>query len=296
MRPVPSVARRITVLVSNALIGLREGLEAALVVVILAAFLVKTDRRYALRYVWVGVAGAIVLSVGLGAMLTYGTSRLSFEQQELIGGVASIVAVGFVTAMVFWMRTAARTISGELKGRLDKALDVGPWAVALVGFLGVGREGLETAIFFYATTEAAGQGQIQPMLGWVIGLGGAVLLGIAIYKGAVRINLGKFFRYTGILLVVVAAGILAYGIHDLQEAGFLPGLNNLAFDVSAAIPPDSWYGTLLKGIFNFSPNTTWLQAVAWVLYVGIVLTLFLRPVRVPSTPASTTAPAARSRA
>lgn len=281
-------------LVSNALIGLREGLEAALVVVILAAFLVKTNRRYALRYVWAGVAAAVVVSVALGAVLTYGTSRLSFEQQELIGGVASIVAVGFVTAMVFWMRTAARTISGELKGRLDKALDVGPWAVALVGFLGVGREGLETAIFFYATTEAAGQGEIQPMLGWIIGLGGAVLLGIGIYKGAVKINLGKFFRYTGILLIVVAAGILAYGIHDLQEAGVLPGLNNLAFDVSAAIPPDSWYGTLLKGIFNFSPNTTWLQAVAWVLYVGIVLTLFLRPVRVPSAPPSTAAPAART--
>ena len=281
-------------LVSNALIGLREGLEAALVVVILAAFLVKTNRRYALRYVWAGVAAAIVLSVALGAVLTFGTSRLSFEQQELIGGTASIVAVGFVTAMVFWMRTAARTISGELKGRLDKALDVGPWAVALVGFLGVGREGLETAIFFYATTEAAGQGEIQPMLGWIIGLGGAVLLGIAIYKGAVKINLGKFFRYTGILLIVVAAGILAYGIHDLQEAGVLPGLNNLAFDVSAAIRPDSWYGTLLKGIFNFSPNTTWLQAVAWVLYVGIVLTLFLRPVRVPSAPQATATPAART--
>ena len=281
-------------LVSNALIGLREGLEAALVVVILAAFLVKTNRRYALRYVWAGVAAAIVLSVALGAVLTFGTSRLSFEQQELIGGTASIVAVGFVTAMVFWMRTAARTISGELKGRLDKALDVGPWAVALVGFLGVGREGLETAIFFYATTEAAGQGEIQPMLGWIIGLGGAVLLGIAIYKGAVKINLGKFFRYTGILLIVVAAGILAYGIHDLQEAGVLPGLNNLAFDVSAAIPPDSWYGTLLKGIFNFSPNTTWLQAVAWVLYVGIVLTLFLRPVRVASAPQPTATPVART--
>ncbi len=281
-------------LVSNALIGLREGLEAALVVVILAAFLVKTNRRYALRYVWAGVAAAVVVSVALGAVLTYGTSRLSFEQQELIGGVASIVAVGFVTAMVFWMRTAARTISGELKGRLDKALDVGPWAIALVGFLGVGREGLETAIFFYATTEAAGQGEIQPMLGWIIGLGGAVLLGIGIYRGAVKINLGKFFRYTGILLIVVAAGILAYGIHDLQEAGVLPGLNNLAFDVSAAIPPDSWYGTLLKGIFNFSPNTTWLQAVAWVLYVGIVLTLFLRPVRVPSASPSTAAPATRT--
>jgi high-affinity iron transporter len=282
------------VLVSNALIGLREGLEAALVVVILGAFLVKTDRRWALKYVWLGVATAVVLSMGLAAFLTYGTQQLTFEQQELIGGIASIIAVGFVTAMVFWMRTAARTISGELKGRLDKAIDVGPWAVALVAFLGVGREGLETAIFFYATTEAAGQGEIQPMLGWIIGLGGAVLMGIAIYRGVLRINLGLFFRYTGILLIIVAAGILAYGIHDLQEAGFLPGLNNLAFDVSAAVPPDSWYGTLLKGIFNFSPNTTWLQAVAWVLYVGIVLTLFLRPVKVASTPPPSPAPATRS--
>jgi len=282
------------VLVSNALIGLREGLEAALVVVILAAFLVKTERRWALTYVWVGVAAAVVLSMGLAAFLTYGTQQLTFEQQELIGGIASIIAVAFVTAMVFWMRTAARTISGELKGRLDKAIDVGPWAVALVAFLGVGREGLETAIFFYATTEAAGQGEIQPMLGWIIGLGGAVLMGIAIYKGALKINLGRFFRYTGILLIIVAAGILSYGIHDLQEAGFLPGLNNLAFDVSAAVPPDSWYGTLLKGIFNFSPNTTWLQAVAWVLYVGIVLTLFLRPVKVASTPPPSPAPAART--
>ncbi len=276
-------------LVSNALIGLREGLEAALVVVILAAFLVKTDRRWALRYVWAGVGVAVVASVALGAVLTFGTRSLSFEQQELIGGSASILAVGFVTAMVFWMRTAARTISGELKGRLDKALDIGPLAVALVGFLGVGREGLETAIFFYATTQAAGQGNTQPLIGWVVGLGAAVLLGIGIYKGAVKINLATFFRYTGILLVVVAGGILAYGLHDLQEAGVLPGLNNLAFDVSNVIAPDSWYGALLKGIFNFSPQTTWLQAVAWVLYVGTVLTLFLRPVTV--APKAAPAPA-----
>ncbi|MEO8827794.1 FTR1 family protein, partial [Lapillicoccus sp.] len=113
-----------------------------------------------------------------------------------------------------------------------------------------------------------------------------------IYRGAVKINLMKFFRYTGILLVVVAGGILAYGLHDLQEAGFLPGLNNLAFDVRGVIPPDSWYGVLLKGIFNFSPNTTWLQAVAWVLYVGIVLTLFLRPVKV--IPPQVPAPAVRT--
>ena len=266
-------------LASNALIGLREGLEAALVVVILVAFLVKSDRRWALRYVWMGVGVAVALSVALGAMLTYGTQQLTFEAQEMIGGFASILAVVFVTFMVFWMRTAARTISGELKGKLDKALDLGPFAIALVAFLGVGREGLETAIFFYATTEAAGQGNNQPLIGWVLGLGTAVLLGFLIYRGAVQINLARFFRYTGVLLILVAGGILAYGLHDLQEAGVLPGVTTLAFDVSATVDPGSWYATLLKGIFNFTPATTVLQAVAWVLYVGTVLTLFLRPVK-----------------
>lgn len=281
-------------LASNALIGLREGLEAALVVVILVAFLVKSDRRWALRHVWTGVGVAVALSVALGALLTYGTKQLTFEAQELIGGSASILAVGFVTAMVFWMKSASRTISGELKGKLDRALDLGPFAIALVAFLGVGREGLETAIFFYATTEAAGAGNNQPLIGWVVGLAGAVVLGWLIYRGAVRINLAVFFRWTGILLVVVAAGILAYGIHDLQEARFLPGLTTLAFDVSTTVDPGSWYATLLKGIFNFTPATTLLQAVAWVLYVAVVLTLFLRPARItPTAPAA--APPAGSR-
>ncbi|MFZ1374067.1 MAG: FTR1 family protein, partial [Nostocoides sp.] len=176
-------------LVSNALVGLREGLEASLVVVILIAFLVKTDRRWALTWVWVGVGAAVLLSAALAAFLTYGTRRLSFEQQELIGGGASILAVGFVTAMIFWMRSAARTLAGDLKGSLDRALDAGGLWVALVGFLGVGREGLETAIFFYATAQAAGAGTSAPLIGWVIGILGAVLLGLLIYRGAIRINL-----------------------------------------------------------------------------------------------------------
>jgi len=284
------------VLVSNALIGLREGLEAALVVVILVAFLVRTDRRWALRQVWTGVAAAVLLSVAIGAVLTFGTRQLSFETQELIGGSASILAVAFVTAMVFWMRTAARTISGELKGKLDQALSVGGWAVALVGFLGVGREGLETALFFYASVQTAGAGTSQPLVGFVVGIAVAVVLGVLIYRGAVRINLSKFFRYTGVALIVVAAGILSYGLHDLQEAAFLPGLNTLAFDVSSAIPPDSWYGTLLKGTVNFTPNTTWLQAIAWTLYLVVVMTLFLRPARTapaPASPAAATAGTSR---
>ena len=268
--------------VSNALIGLREGLEAALVVVILLAFLKKTGRTWALRWVWTGVGTAVALSVIIGAVLTFGTSELDDETHELIGGIASIVAVAFVTWMVLWMRTAARTISGELTGKLDRALDLGPLAIALVGFLGVGREGLETAIFFYATTQAAGAGNSLPLLGWAVGLLGAVLLGYLIYRGALKLNLGVFFRWTGIALIIVAAGILAYGLHDLQEAGVLPGADNLAFDVSSVIAPGTWLATLLRGIFNVTPQMAWLQVIAWVLYVGIVLPLFLRPL--PSNP------------
>ena len=274
---------------SNALIGLREGLEAALVVVILLAFLTKSNRTWGVPYVWLGVGTAVGLSVVLGAVLTYGTRQLSFEAQELIGGITSIIAVGFVTVMVFWMKSAARSISGELKGKLDRALDLGPLAVALVAFLGVGREGLETAIFFYATAQAAGEGNNLPLLGWVVGFAGAVALGWLIYRGALRINLTRFFRWTGVALVLVAGGILSYGIHDLQEAGLLPGLNTLAFDVSGVVDPGAWYAALLKGTLNFTPQTTVLQAVAWVLYVGTVLFFFLRPSR-PTAEAEATAP------
>lgn len=279
---------------ATALVGLREGLEAALVVVILVAFLVKTRRTWALKYVWVGVGVAIALSVLLGAALTFGTRELTFEAQELIGGIASIIAVGFVTVMVFWMKSAARSLSGELKGQLDRALDLGPLAIALVGFLAVGREGLETAVFFYATAQSAGAGNNVPLLGWVVGIGGAIVLGLLIYRGALRINLTTFFRWTGIFLILVAAGILAYGFHDLQEAGVVPGLSTLAFDVSHVIAPDSWYGTLLKGIFNFSPRTTVLEAAVWLLYVAIVLPLFLRRPKTADPVAATPAPEANA--
>jgi high-affinity iron transporter len=267
-------------LISNGLIGLREGLEAALVVTILVAFLVRTGRRGALRYVWAGTVAALAVSVTAGGMLAYAYASMSFEQQEAFGGFASIVAVAFVTGMIFWMRAAAKAISGQLRGRLDNALRVGPLAVAVVAFLAVAREGLETALIFFSSVQSAGTGSTMPLVGLVTGLIGAVVLGYLIYRGAVRINLTKFFTVTGVLLVLVAAGILAYGVHDLQEAGLLPGLHTLAFDVSEQISTNSWYGALLKGIFNFSPRTTALEAVIWLSYASTVLTLFLAPQRV----------------
>lgn len=265
----------------NYLIGLREGLEASLVVSILVAYLVRTGRQGFLRYVWAGVGVAVALSVAVGAVLELTSASMSFEAQEAFGGLMSIVAVGFVTWMIFWMKRASRTIARELQGRLDTAVAVGGTAVVLMSFIAVAREGLETSVFFWTAAKAA-ESTWTPVLGFSLGLATAVLLGVALYRSAVSIDLGAFFRWTGLLLIFVAAGVLAYGIHDLQEAGWLPGLTNLAFDVSEQVPPSSWYGTLLKGIFNFSSETTVLQGIAWIAYVVPCLALYLRPARVPA--------------
>ncbi|MFD7816396.1 iron uptake transporter permease EfeU [Streptomyces sp. NPDC059785] len=261
----------------NYLIGLREGLEASLVVCILIAYLVKTGRRDALRPIWTGIGVAVALALGFGCALEFGSQELTFEAQEALGGSLSIVAVGLVTWMVFWMRRTARHLKAELHGKLDTALAMGTGALVATAFLAVGREGLETALFVWASVHAASDGTPRPLIGVALGLLTAVVLGWLFYRGALRINLAKFFTWTGGMLVVVAAGVLAYGVHDLQEAGWIPGLTHLAFDISSTIPPDSWYGTLLKGVFNFQPDPTVLQAVVWVLYLVPVLALFLSP-------------------
>ncbi|MEU2736773.1 iron uptake transporter permease EfeU [Streptomyces sp. NPDC007095] len=262
----------------NYLIGLREGLEASLVVCILIAYLVKTDRKDALKPIWMGIGVAIALALGFGCALEFGSQELTFEAQEALGGSLSIVAVGLVTWMVFWMRRTARHLKSELHGRLDAALAMGTGALVATAFLAVGREGLETALFVWASVHAASDGTPRPLIGVALGLATAVLLGWLFYRGALKINLAKFFTWTGGMLVVVAAGVLAYGVHDLQEADWIPGLRNLAFDISSTIPPDSWYGTLLKGVLNFQPDPTVLQVTVWALYLVPTLAIFLAPV------------------
>ncbi|MGP3949550.1 iron uptake transporter permease EfeU [Streptomyces sp. 7N604] len=270
---------------ANYLIGLREGLEASLVVCILVAYLVKTENRTKLPPIWLGVGIAVALSLGVGAVLQFSSAQLTFEAQEALGGGLSIIAVGLVTWMVFWMRRTARHLKAELHGRLDEALAIGTGALVATSFLAVGREGIETALFLWSAVQATNDGT-RPVVGAALGLLTAVVLGWLFYRGALRINLAKFFTWTGAMLVVVAAGVLAYGIHDLQEADILPGLDNRLFDISATIPPDSWYGTLLKGTFNFQPNPSVIQATVWALYLAPVLFLFLRPLRPAKVPVS----------
>lgn len=263
----------------NFLIGLREGLEAALVVGILLAYIRKTQRTHLLAPMWTGVGVAVLLSLGFGALLTFGPQTLTFEAQEAIGGSLSIISVGFVTWIIFWMAENARMLSAELKGKLD-AVQTSAWAVVLLAALSVGREGLETTLFIWSATRTAGQeANATPMLGALVGIAIAVVMAWGMMRGMMRINLSRFFMITGAFLVIVAAGVLSYGIHDLQEAAILPGLNNIAFESYRYIDPSGFVGTLLKAVFNLSSTTTWLEAGAWILYVGIVMPLFIRAQR-----------------
>jgi high-affinity iron transporter len=268
----------------NYLIGLREGLEATLVVSILVAFLVKSDRRGRLPQVWSGVATAIALSVGFGAILYYvAEDLLDSEQKELFDAVTSTLAVVFVTWMIFWMRRFARALAGDLRGKLEHAIGLGTFAVVAMAFFAVVREGLETAMLFYAAAQGATTTAV-PLLGLLGGIATAVALGWFIYAGAIRVNLGTFFRWTGVLLILVAAGIFKYGVHDFQESGVLPGLNTVAFDISTTYDSSSWYAALLGGMFNFSATPSVLEVVAWIAYAIPVLILFLLPAGQPAAP------------
>ncbi|GHF20038.1 iron uptake transporter permease EfeU [Streptomyces morookaense] len=260
------------------LIGLREGLEAGLIVSVLVATLVRAGAKSRLPQVWTGVLGAIALSLSFGAVLTFTAASLSATAQEAFGGTLSVIAVAFVTAMVFWMRRSARNLSGEIREKVTSALAMGTGMLIVTSFLAVGREGLETALFLWTTARAAGE-SAGPMIGAGIGLVIAAGLCWGLYRRVLKINLTKFFTATGVVLIVIAAGVLGYGLRDLQEGGVLPGKAAFAFDLSQNIDAGSWYGTLVQGVFNLTPSMTWLQVVAYVAYLAVVMTLFVRGVR-----------------
>lgn len=267
---------------ANYLIGLREGLEASLIVGILVAYVVKAGHRQRLGAVWAGTGIAVALSLGFGALLTATSQSLSEEAEHAFAGLMSIIAVALVTWMVFWMRRTAREMRGELHGRLDKALLSGGFALGIVAFVAVVREGLETALFLWAATSAS-EGTAAALGGALLGILTAVVIGWLVYRGAVRMNLATFFTWTGAALIVVAAGVLAYGVRDLQEAGWLPGGESYAFDLSGTIDEDGPLGTVLGGFLHFDPITTWLQAIVWVVYLVVTLTVYFRPQR-PAKP------------
>ncbi|MFI2636186.1 iron uptake transporter permease EfeU [Streptomyces collinus] len=260
------------------LIGLREGLEAGLIVSVLVATLVRAGARSRLPQVWTGVLAAIALSLSFGAVLTFTAASLSTTAQEAFGGTLSIVAVAFVTAMVFWMRRSARGLAGEIKEKVTEALAMGAGVLVLTSFLAVGREGLETALFLWTTARAANE-SAGPLTGAGIGLLLAGALCWGLYRRVLRINLTRFFTATGVVLIVIAAGVLGYGLRDLQEGTVLPGGTAYAVDLSGSVDAGAWYSTLLQGVLNLTPAMTWLQVAGYVGYLAVVMTLFVRGVR-----------------
>ncbi len=270
-------------MLSSFIIALREGLEAALIVGIVIAYVQKSKRQSLTAYVWLGVAAAVAISIGLGAMLNLTSRTLSDRDTELFAGVTSLLAVVLVTYMVFWMKRTARHLRRELNSKVEDAFLAGPLALAGVAFLAVIREGLETSLFVYSNFVSVAD-PLASAIGLVIGFATAIAVGYLIFKAAIRIDLSTFFTYTGIALIVVAAGVLAYGVHEFQELGYLPGGESYVFDVSALLGKETLIGAILAGTVGFDASTSWLQLGVYALYIVTVLRLYL-------VKASTKAPA-----
>jgi high-affinity iron transporter len=271
-------------MLSNFLIGLREGLEAALIVGILVAYIVKTNqtsKRKLLTAVWVGVSTAILASLALGGFLSFTSAELTPRGEEFFAGTTSLLAVGLVTWMVFWMKRTARSLREELQGKVATALSSGPLTLAAAAFFAVLREGLETALFVYANFRSIdGQGAGSgPAIGLTIGLAVAVFLGWAIYRRAITLNLGTFFKITGVALIVIAAGVLSYGVHEFQELCWIPGADLYIWDTTSWITKESIPGSILAGTIGFDTTTSWWQFGFWGLYLVVTLQAYLAPAR-----------------
>ena len=261
-------------MLSTFIIALREGLEAALIVGILVAYVVRTDRRHLLKPLWTGVSVALIASLALGGLLAFTSAELSDRGEELFAGVTSFAAVGLVTWMVFWMKRTARNLRNELHGKIDGALLGGPISLALVAFFAVAREGLETALFVYSNFKTVGVASTATV-GLILGLGLAVFLGYAIYNRSVKLDLSKFFTITGVALIIIAAGVLSYGIHEFQELGYLPGVDSFLWDVTPWIAKESLLSSLLGGLVGFDTTTSFVQFIGWSIYLLAVLIPYL---------------------
>lgn len=261
-------------MIPSFVVTLREGVEASLIIGIVAAFLVRQGRPDAMRQVWIGVAAAVALCVAVGVGLRIVGSELPEAQQEGLATIVALVAVAAITYMIVWMRRNARGIKGALEGETAAALAKGS-ATALVAmaFLAVLREGFETSVFLLAVFDDA-TNPAAAAIGAVLGLVAAVAIGIGLYRGGVKLNLTRFFRITGVILVFVAAGLLASAAHTAEEAGWITGLQSQAVDLSWLVKEDTITGSLLTGMLGLRPEPTVMETLLYVLY-AVPMTIYV---------------------
>jgi high-affinity iron transporter len=273
---------------SGLITGLREGVEAALIVAIILAYLDRTGNRRYFQRVWVGVAAAAALSVGVGVGLWVTIGGLPEPAEQVFEAVAMILAASVVTWMLFWMRRMAANMRGELQAAVDRSLtEASVWGLTFLAFAAVIREGIETSLFLLGQVAAASSeagGSVAVLIGALIGLGLAIVIGYGFFRGAHVINLRLFFRWTGVALIFIAAGLLSHAVHELIEIGVITVGTATAFDLSGVLPHSgegfaALVGSLLRAMFGYTSQPEWITFLTWLGYIVVVLTLYLRPVR-----------------
>jgi high-affinity iron transporter len=281
-------------LTSGLLTGLREGVEAALIVSIILAYLAKTGNQRHFGKIWLGAGAAVAVSIAIGLALFVTIGGFEEPAEQIFEGFAMVVAAGVVTWMLFWMRRTSANIKGELHAGVDRALvSGGVLGLALLAFTAVIREGIETALFLMGQATAAGSQATSTLVGAIIGLAIAVAIGWGLYRGARVINLRTFFQWTGIALIFIAAGLLSHGIHEFIEAGWITVGTGTAFDISGILPhePEAGalgvVGSILRALVGYTSTPEWITFLAWLGYIVVVLFLYTRPVAPAGTRAST---------
>ena len=260
-------------MLANFMIGLREGLEAALVIGIIIAYLNKQNRQQDARRVLIGVVAAIFVAILSGLLLSILVADAEAGTNQIIGASASFLAVIFVTWMIFWMARHSRALPSQMHAKL--AAVTSTYALIAAGFFAVVREGIETSIFLWSSTNAAGQGAVS-IVGAILGLATSAAIGYAIYRGSLKLNLRVFFSITSGFLILVSAGILAYAVHELEELGWLPFLQATTYDVSSVVTEGSPLEIFLKSTLSFNAAPTQLQSLVWFAYAIPVGYLYYR--------------------
>ncbi len=266
-------------MLSSLLITLREGLEAALIIGIILAYLVRTDNRRGIKPVWLGTSLAVVISLIAGVTIYLLAGEFSGRAEEIFEGLAMFLAVGVLTWMIFWMRRQAVDIKSHLHAQVKSVLNSGSsLGLVVLAFVVVVREGIETVLFLFAATRVA-ESPVLFAVGGFLGLAIAVVIGYSIYKGSSRLNLRTFFNVTSLVLIVFAAGLLAYGIHEFIEAGIIPPLVDPVWDINHILSEKSTFGLFLKAILGYNGNPALVEVVAYLIYLALILGSYFRPIK-----------------
>ncbi len=266
-------------MLSSLLITLREGLEAALIIGIILAYLARTGNRRSFKPVWLGTSLAVLVSLIAGAAIYLLTEEFSGQAEEIFEGLAMFVAVGVLTWMIFWMRKQAVNIKAHLHTQIQSVLIGGSsFGLVILAFVVVVREGIETVLFLFAATRVA-ESPLLFTLGGLLGLVIAVGIGYSIYKGSSRLNLRTFFNATSVVLIVFAAGLLAYGIHEFIEAGIIPPLVEHVWDINHILPEKETFGRFLTAITGYNANPSLVEVIAYPVYLALALGFYFRPIK-----------------